>query len=253
MYDDCYLPGRRNVCLTLALLWLATLKWGVSRGGCGWPEPELLESLMTMMLTEKQIRVLRFFRDYRQEHGISPTLAEAAQALGVSKITVHEHLNQLTKKGAVQRDRAKARAVAILYDPDADELSSTEDGIPSLPLVGRIAAGRPIEALEDREDVRLTDLVPTGDRIYMLRVRGKSMIEDHIDDGDLVVVERRETANDGDIVVAILEDEEATLKRFYRESNGMIRLQPANSEMEPLFTNRVQLRGVVRGVVRNYR
>lgn len=208
---------------------------------------------MTMMLTEKQIRVLRFFRDYRQEHGISPTLAEAAQALGVSKITVHEHLNQLTKKGAVQRDRAKARAVAILYDPDADELSSTEDGIPSLPLVGRIAAGRPIEALEDREDVRLTDLVPTGDRIYMLRVRGKSMIEDHIDDGDLVVVERRETANDGDIVVAILEDEEATLKRFYRESNGMIRLQPANSEMEPLFTNRVQLRGVVRGVVRNYR
>jgi repressor LexA len=209
--------------------------------------------MMTMMLTEKQIRVLRFFRDYRQEHGISPTLAEAAQALGVSKITVHEHLNQLTKKGAVQRDRAKARAVAILYDPDADELSSTEDGIPSLPLVGRIAAGRPIEALEDREDVRLTDLVPTGDRIYMLRVRGKSMIEDHIDDGDLVVVERRETANDGDIVVAILEDEEATLKRFYRESNGMIRLQPANSEMEPLFTNRVQLRGVVRGVVRNYR
>ena len=78
-------------------------------------------------------------------------------------------------------------------------------------------------------------------------------MSDHIDDGDLVVVERRETANDGDIVVAILEDEEATLKRFYRESNGMIRLQPANSEMEPLFTNRVQLRGVVRGVVRNYR
>jgi repressor LexA len=209
--------------------------------------------MMTMMLTEKQIRVLRFFRDYRQEHGISPTLAEAAQALGVSKITVHEHLNQLTKKGAVHRDRAKARAVAILYDPDADESSSTEDGIPKLPLVGRIAAGRPIEALEDREEVSLTDLVPTGDRIYLLRVSGKSMIEDHIDDGDLVVVERRETANDGDIVVAILEDEEATLKRFYRESNGMIRLQPANSDMEPLFTNRVQLRGVVRGVVRKYR
>jgi repressor LexA len=107
--------------------------------------------------------------------------------------------------------------------------------------------------LEHREEIPLTDLVPTGDRIYLLRVRGKSMIEDHIDDGDLVVVERRETANDGDIVVAILEDEEATLKRFYRESNGMIRLQPANSEMEPLFTNRVQLRGVVRGVIRKFR
>jgi repressor LexA len=209
--------------------------------------------MMTMMLTEKQIRVLRYFRDYRQEHSISPTLEEAAQALGVSKITIHEHLNQLSKKGAIHRDRAKARAVAILFDPDADESGGADDAIPSLPLIGMIAAGRPIEALEDREDMKLTDLVPTGDRIYLLRVRGKSMIEDHIDDGDLVVVERRETANDGDIVVAILEDEEATLKRFYRESNGMIRLQPANSEMEPLFTNRVQLRGVVRGVIRKFR
>ena len=208
---------------------------------------------MNLMLTEKQIRVLRYFRDYRREHGIAPTLDEAAQALGVSKITIHEHLNQLTKKGAIHRDRAKARAVAILYDPDAAQGDASGDSIPTLPLVGSIAAGRPIDALEDREDVSLTELVPTGDRIYMLRVKGKSMIEDHIDDGDLVVVERRETANDGDIVVAILEDEEATLKRFYRESNGMIRLQPANSEMEPLFTNRVQLRGVVRGVIRKFR
>ena len=208
---------------------------------------------MTMMLTEKQIRVLRYFRDYREEHSIAPTLEEAAQALGVSKITIHEHLNQLSKKGAIHRDRAKARAVAILFDPDAPEGRGSEDSIPTLPLVGMIAAGRPIEALEDREDLSLTELVPTGDRIYLLRVRGKSMIEDHIDDGDLVVVERRETANDGDIVVAILEDEEATLKRFYREPNGMIRLQPANSEMEPLFTSRVQLRGVVRGVIRKFR
>lgn len=208
---------------------------------------------MNLMLTEKQIRVLRYFRDYRREHGIAPTLDEAAQALGVSKITIHEHLNQLTKKGAIHRDRAKARAVAILYDPDAATGEASGDLIPTLPLVGSIAAGRPIDALEDREEVSLTELVPTGDRIYMLRVKGKSMIEDHIDDGDLVVVERRETANDGDIVVAILEDEEATLKRFYRESNGMIRLQPANSEMEPLFTNRVQLRGVVRGVIRKFR
>lgn len=207
---------------------------------------------MKLMLTEKQIRVLRYFRDYRREKGIAPTLDEAAQALGVSKITIHEHLNQLTRKGAIHRDRAKARAVAILHDPDAsEELVSTP--IPSIPLVGMIAAGRPIEALEDRQEMSLTELVPTGDQIYLLRVRGKSMIEDHIDDGDLVVVERRETANDGDIVVAILEDEEATLKRFYRERNGSIRLQPANSSMEPIFTTRVQLRGVVRGVIRRFR
>ena len=208
---------------------------------------------MKLMLTEKQIRVLRYFRDYRRERGIAPTLDEAAQALGVSKITIHEHLNQLTRKGAIHRDRAKARAVAILHDPDAENDVVTAAAVPSLPLVGMIAAGRPIEALEDRQEIPLTDLVPTGDRFYLLRVRGKSMIEDHIDDGDLVVVERRETANDGDIVVAILEDEEATLKRFYRESNGMIRLQPANATMEPIFTSRVQLRGVVRGVVRRFR
>lgn len=208
---------------------------------------------MELMLTEKQIRVLRYFRDYRRERGISPTLDEAAQALGVSKITIHEHLNQLTRKGAIHRDRAKARAVAILHDPDAENDRPGGASIPTLPLVGMIAAGRPIEAIEERQEIPLTDLVPTGDHFYLLRVRGKSMIEDHIDDGDLVVVERRETANDGDIVVAILEDEEATLKRFYRESNGMIRLQPANASMEPIFTSRVQLRGVVRGVVRRFR
>ena len=208
---------------------------------------------MKLMLTEKQIRVLRFFRDYRIEKGISPTLDEAAQALGVSKITIHEHLNQLSRKGAIHRDRAKARAVAILHDPDGDDGMSFEGKGPTVPLIGVIAAGRPIEALEDREDMQLTELVPTGERIYLLRVRGKSMIEDHIDDGDLVVVERRETANDGDIVVAILDDEEATLKRFYRERNGMIRLQPANSSMEPIYVSRVQVRGVVRGVVRRFR
>ena len=206
---------------------------------------------MKLMLTEKQIRVLRYFRDFRREKGIAPTLDEAASALGVSKITIHEHLKQLSRKGAIYRDRAKARAVAILHDPDAEEAEAAN--LPTLPLLGRIAAGRPIEALEDREEMSLAELVPTGDAIYLLRVRGKSMIEDHIDDGDLVVVERRETAVDGDIVVAILEDEEATLKRFFRERNGLIRLQPANSSMEPIYTNQVQIRGVVRGVVRKFR
>ena len=206
---------------------------------------------MKLMLTEKQIRVLRYFRDFRREKGIAPTLDEAAAALGVSKITIHEHLKQLTRKGAIYRDRAKARAVAILHDPDATE--EQIPNLPTLPLLGRIAAGRPIEALEDREDISLAELVPTGDSMYLLRVRGKSMSEDHIDDGDLVVVERRENANDGDIVVAILEDEEATLKRFYRERNGLIRLQPANSSMEPIYVQRVQIRGVVRGVIRRFR
>ena len=124
---------------------------------------------MQLMLTEKQAKVLRFFRDYRNEQGISPTLEEAAQALGVSKITVHEHLRHLESKGAIQRDRAKARAVAILYDPDGID-GMPASMAPELPICGTIAAGRPIEAIEDQELVPLTDLVPTGEGHYVLRV-----------------------------------------------------------------------------------
>lgn len=203
---------------------------------------------MDLTLTVKQIRVLRYFRDYRTDRGISPTLEEAAVALGVSKITIFEHLNQLAAKGAIHRDKAKARSVSILHDPDAGQDAETRT---SLPILGAIAAGCPIEAVEEREEVEISDLIPTGDGTYLLRVRGKSMVDDHIDDGDLVVVERRETANNGDIVVAILDDEEATLKRFYREKNR-IRLQPANPNMEPIYVDSVKIRGVVRGVIRRF-
>jgi repressor LexA len=200
---------------------------------------------MKINLTEKQIRVLRFFRDYRLENGIAPTLEEAASELGVSKITVYEHLNQLIKKGAVHRDKAKARSVTILHDPD----HSAGDGQISLPVLGTIAAGRPIEAIEDREEILLSELVPTSDHHYLLRVRGKSMIEDHIDDGDMVVIEQSKTARNGEIVVAIVDDDEATLKRFYREG-GRVRLQPANSSLSPIYPDRVEIRGIVRGVIR---
>ena len=213
---------------------------------------------MTINLTAKQIGVLRFFRDYRRRNGIAPTLEEAAEELGVSKITVYEHLNQLIKKGAVRRDKARARSVTILFDPDAESSVNAGVGGPSpdhqdasLPILGTIAAGHPIEAVEDREEVPLTELIPTGDEHYLLKVRGKSMVEDHIDDGDLVVVERRQTARNGEIVVAII-DEEATLKRFYRE-DGRVRLQPANSALSPIYPDDVEIRGVVRGVIRQFR
>ena len=211
---------------------------------------------MMINLTQKQIGVLRFFRDYRRETGIAPTLEEAAQELGVSKITVYEHLNQLVKKGAVRRDKARARAVSILYDPDlqTEAVGSGAGGSgATLQLAGTIAAGQPIEAIEDTEEIRVDELIPHGDGYYLLRVRGKSMVEDHIDDGDLVVVERRQTARNGEIVVAILENEEATLKRFYREKDGNIRLQPANSSLHPIYPDKVEIRGVVRGVVRSFR
>ena len=204
------------------------------------------------MLTKKQLGVLRYFRDYRLENGISPTLEEAAEHFGVSKITVYEHLNQLVKKGAVRRDKAKARAVAILYDPDAAVENDAGDEGPSVPILGTIAAGRPIEAIEDPELFSFADLVPDSQGYYLLRVRGKSMIEDHIDEGDLVVVEHAKSARNGEIVVAIVDDEEATLKRFYREE-GRVRLQPANETMNPIYPEHVEVRGIVRGVVRTFR
>jgi repressor LexA len=201
-------------------------------------------------LTERQAAVLRFFRDYRRAHGIAPTLDEAARALGVNRITVHEHLRQLDLKGAIVREPGRSRAVTVVFDPD--DQGESQNGA-TLPLLGRIRAGRPIEAVEHREDLRLTDLIPTGGDHYLLLVRGNSMIEDHIADGDLVVVESRKTARDGEVVVAILEDEEATLKRFYREPDGTIRLQPANAELEPIYTRSVEIRGVVKGVIRRFR
>jgi repressor LexA len=207
----------------------------------------------TPLLTAKQLCVLRYFRDYRREHGISPTLEEAAEHLEVSKITVYEHLNQLVKKGAVRRDKAKARAVEILHDPDAEEATAPRGGpSSSVRVLGTIAAGRPIEAIEDVEEFSFSDLVPDTDGYYVLRVTGQSMIDDHIDDGDLVVIEHRNTARNGEIVVAIVDGEEATLKRFYAEK-GRVRLQPANAAMEPIYPDSIEIRGVVRGVVRTFR
>lgn len=207
---------------------------------------------MNLLLTEKQIRVLRFFRDYRREHGISPTLEEAAAELGVSKITIFEHVKNLEEKGAVRRDPMKARSVAILYDPDSETHQPAEH-IPELPICGTIAAGRPIDVIETIERVALTELVPTGDDYYVLRVQGKSMIDDHIDDGDFVVIKRQRQANNGDIVVAVVDDEEeATLKRYYRDGTR-VRLQPANAALDPIYPDHVEIRGVLKGVIRRLR
>ncbi len=203
-----------------------------------------------MLLTGKQLQVLRFIRDYRREHALAPTLDEIAAHFGVSKITVHEHLGHLEKKGAIFRLRARARGIQVLHDPDSPEAEASSSG--ALPLLGKIAAGRPIEAIEDRELIEISDLIPHGPNHYLLEVRGDSMIDDHILDGDYVVVERREHARNGETVVAIIDDNEATLKRFYREERHF-RLQPANPKYPPLIRDRVQIRGVVVGVIRQVR
>ncbi len=202
-----------------------------------------------MLLTGKQLQVLRFIRKYRAEHAISPTLEEIAKDFGVSKITVHEHLTHLERKGAIFRLRARARGIQVLHDPDSPEARGLTPRGPEIHVLGTIAAGQPIEAIEDHETIDLSELVPHGPNHYLLRVRGDSMIDDHILEGDFVVVERRETARNGETVVAVIDDNEATLKRFYRE-DGHFRLQPANPSYPPLLRDRVQIRGVVVGVVR---
>ncbi len=195
-------------------------------------------------LTPKQLRVLMFIRDYSRSQGYAPTMQELADELGVSKVTVFEHIAALQKKGYLKRSRHKARSLQLSDDIDFPDERSTQ-----LPLAGVIAAGRPIEAIEDRETIDLEEMFARPAGTFVLRVNGDSMIEDNICDGDYVVVERRETARDGETVVALLEDGEATLKRIYRERDG-IRLQPANAAFEPLFVKQVQIQGVVVGVLR---
>src|SRR3954453_22048614 len=182
-----------------------------------------------MNLTPRQLDVLVAIRNYRHLHGYSPTMQELADQLGTSKVTIFEHVGALEKKRVLRRDKHKARSLEII----SEEKLPDEERATKLPLLGNIAAGSPIEAVENREEIDLEQLFKAKNGVYVLRVRGESMIEDHLCDGDYVVIERRETARNGEQAVALLDSGEATLKRFYKESGGRIRLQPANRTMEP--------------------
>lgn len=197
-------------------------------------------------LTPKQLRLLTFIRDFISARGYAPTMQELADEFGVNKVTVFEHIGALQKKGYLRRVRYKARSLRL-----SDNIAFPDQRATRLPLVGTIAAGRPIEAIEDREVLDLEELFVSPHETFVLRVSGDSMIEDRICDGDLVVVAKRETARDGETVVALLDDGEATLKRLYREKDG-IRLQPANPDYQPIKVKNVQIQGVVVGVVRKY-
>ena len=203
-----------------------------------------------MNLTPRQLDVIVAIRNYRHLHGYSPTMQELADQLGTSKVTIFEHVGAREKKRVLKRDKHKARSLEIV----SDERLPDEDRSTKLPMLGNIAAGSPIEAIENREEIDLEQLFRAKNGVYVLRVRGDSMIEDHLCDGDFVVIERRENARNGEQVVALLDSGEATLKRFYKESGGRIRLQPANSTMEPRIVDadRCKIQGVVIGVLRTY-
>ena len=204
-----------------------------------------------MNLTPKQLHILKRIRDLRIARGYSPTMQELADELDVSKVTVFEHVEALIKKGALQRQANKARSLEV---SPAVELPDEQRGARLL-LVGTIAAGQPIEAVEDRQFVDLEQMFVSTSRAesstFVLRVSGDSMIDEQIRDGDFVVVQQRNTARNGETVVALLQDGEATLKKFYREQ-GRIRLQPANDAYEPIIVDDCRIQGVVIGVVRAY-
>ncbi|MSR17916.1 MAG: repressor LexA [Phycisphaerales bacterium] len=205
-----------------------------------------------MNLTPKQLKIFNLIRQWRTLHGYSPTMQELADELSVSKVTVFEHVEALIGKGAITRNPNKARSLSIRSDalpPDEAE------GL-TFPLVGRIAAGLPIEKCASDETLRLGDLFspPGGQRasMFALQVEGLSMRDEGILDGDYVIVERRQTARNGERIVALLPSGETTLKTFFKERDGSIRLQPANPDFEPIIVKECVVQGVVIGVMRRY-
>lgn len=204
-----------------------------------------------MNLTPKQLTILRLIRDSRVRCGYSPTMQELADELGVSKVTVFEHVEALIKKGALVREPNKARSLSI-----ASNVALPDEEKPvSFPLIGKIAAGYPIEKFEDNDELNLAELFgPSVGRVnatYALCVDGDSMRDEGILDGDYVIVERRDTARNGDRVVALLPNGETTLKTYFKEADH-IRLQPANPEFEPIKVKDCKIQGIVIGVMRRY-
>ena len=204
-----------------------------------------------MNLTPKQLKILQLIRDSRVRHGYSPTMQELADKLGVSKVTVFEHVEALIQKGALTREPNKARSLSI-----ADGISVPDESRPlKFPLVGKIAAGYPIERVAGQDEVDLGEVVgATGeksDSTFALKVDGESMKDEGILNGDFVLVERTEVARDGDKVVALLPDGSTTLKTFFKEDDH-IRLQPANPDFDPIRVKFCTIQGIVRGVVRQY-
>ncbi|MDR7418343.1 MAG: transcriptional repressor LexA [Armatimonadota bacterium] len=200
---------------------------------------------MATRLTHRQQEILTFVQRYTDSHGYPPSVREIGQAMGLtSSSTVHSHLEALARKGFLRRDPSKPRALEILKDGNLPHPKMV-----AVPLVGQVTAGMPILAEQNIEDhLALPAEFVNGSEAFVLRVRGDSMIEDGILDGDLLIVRRQAAANNGDIVVARVGDE-ATVKRFYREGDR-VRLQPANQAMQPIYVRDVVIEGKAVGVLR---
>lgn len=207
-----------------------------------------------MTLTKRQKEVLDFLVGFVNKQGYSPSFEEIAKALRLTSLaTVHKHISTLERKGFIRRGYNQSRSIEVTQLPKSVKEQVMERHSVELPLAGRIAAGRPLEAVEEHETLSLSEFARGGNS-FVLQVKGNSMVEDHILNGDFVVVEQTQVANPGEIVVALVGGDDATLKRFYREPGGKIRLQPANSEMQPIVVPAadVKIQGRVIGVLRKY-
>lgn len=208
--------------------------------------------LVMKTISSRQRSILEFIKKEVKEKGYPPSVREIGEAVGLaSSSTVHGHLARLEKKGYIRRDPTKPRAIEIL-DDDFIPGKEEEKGIVRVPLVGKVTAGQPITAIENIEEYfpLPEKIVGTGENVFMLVVQGDSMIEAGIFDKDYVVVRQQNTANNGEIVVAMTADNEATIKRFYKEKN-YFRLQPENDTMEPIIVKEVTILGKVIGVFRS--
>jgi repressor LexA len=208
------------------------------------------------MLTGRQQEIWNFLTEYVDEHGYPPTVREIGEAVGLaSPSTVHAHLANLERVGLIKRDPTKPRALELRRDPKPQAAPAAAEDVHRLPLVGEIAAGGPLLAEQNVEEyVAVPEPLARGGEEFLLRVRGDSMINAGILEGDVVVVRREQTARDGEIVVALAGQDdtadEATVKRFFRE-DGRVRLQPENDALEPIYADHVQILGVVTGVFRS--
>ncbi len=206
---------------------------------------------MPVYLYPRQQEIYDFLKQYIQKTGTAPTLKQIAEAMNLKSLaTVSEHLDALENKGLIERMFGEARGIRILEGTDAiyDPIEAIQ-----VPVVGYIAAGEPIKAIEDTTMTATipADMVSRTKRTFILQVVGDSMIDAHICDGDQVICEQVNVANNGEIVVAVIDKEFATLKRFYKEKDR-IRLQPENSKMDPIYATNVEIKGKVIGVIRKY-
>ncbi len=202
-----------------------------------------------MPLTKRQKEILDHIAGFIEENGYAPSFEEIADAFGYSSLaTVHEHLSNLERKGYIRKAYNESRSIELVG-------AAFGSNVVELPLLGAVAAGLPIEAIEQQETLSVPpDMVKSGGENFVLRVEGESMIDEQIRDGDYIVVSAQKTASDGQMVVALVGGDSATVKKLYREPDGRIRLQPANPSMKPIIedASNVQIQGVVVGVIRKY-